>query len=133
MSLQNTIAISNGLSDFHKMVITVMKMSFKKQSATERHYWDCKYFEQAELKNNLNEKISEGISNYESFETTFIEVLSKHASLEKKFVRANDALYITKTLRKPVMHRSQIEKNISKLKLKPTSNYTKSIKNFVVS
>ena len=101
MSLQNTIAISNGLSDFHKMVITVMKMSFKKQSAIERHYWDCKYFEQTELKNNLNEKISEGISNYESFETTFIEVLSKHASLEKKFVMKRDSLMMLYTLQKP--------------------------------
>ena len=32
LSLENTIAISNGLSDFHKMVITVMKMSFKNHS-----------------------------------------------------------------------------------------------------
>ena len=30
LSFQNTIAVSNGFSDFHKMVITVMKMSFKK-------------------------------------------------------------------------------------------------------
>ena len=29
LSFQNTIAVSNGLSDFHKMVIIVMKMSFK--------------------------------------------------------------------------------------------------------
>ena len=31
MSFQYTIEVTNGLSDFHKMVITVMKMSFKKQ------------------------------------------------------------------------------------------------------
>ena len=29
LSFQNTIAISNGLSDSHKMVITVMKMPFE--------------------------------------------------------------------------------------------------------
>ena len=40
LSFQNTIAVSNGLSDFHKMVITVMKMSFKKHSPIERHYRD---------------------------------------------------------------------------------------------
>ena len=34
LSFQNTV-ISNGLSDFHKMVITVMKMSFKKHSPIE--------------------------------------------------------------------------------------------------
>ena len=103
LSFQNTIAVSNGLSDFHKMVITVMKMSFKKHSPIERHYRDYKYFDRTKFKNNLNEKLSEGISNYESFETTFIEVLNKHAPLRKKFLRANHAPYIIKTLRKAIM------------------------------
>ena len=97
LSFQNTIAVSNGLSDFHKMVITVMKMSFKKHSPRERHYRDYKYFDRTKFKNNLNEKLNEGTSNYESFETTFIEVLNKHAPLRKKFLRANHAPYITKT------------------------------------
>ena len=66
LSFQNTTAISNGLSDFHKMVIRVTKMSFKKQSPIERHHKDYKYFDQTRLKNNLNEKLSEGISHYES-------------------------------------------------------------------
>ena len=109
LSFQNTIAVSNGLSDFHKMVITVMKMSFKKHSPIERHYRDYKYFDRSKFKNNLNEKLSEGISNYESFETTFIEVLNKHAPLKKKLLRANHAPYITKTLRKAIMRRSQLE------------------------
>ena len=38
LSFQNTIAVSNGLPDLHKMVITVMKMLFKKHSPIERHY-----------------------------------------------------------------------------------------------
>ena len=42
LSFQNTIAFSNRLSNFHNMVITVMKMTFKKHSPIERHYrdWD---------------------------------------------------------------------------------------------
>ena len=32
LSFQNTVAVSNGLLDFHKMVITVMKMSFNLMS-----------------------------------------------------------------------------------------------------
>ena len=86
-----------------------MKMSFKKHSLTERHYRDYKYFDRTKFKNNLNKKLSEGISNYESLETTFIEVLNKHASLRKKFLRANHAPYITKTLRKSIMRRHQFE------------------------
>ena len=91
MSFQNTVAVSNGLSDFHEMVITVMKISLKKYSPIERHYRDYKYFDRSRFKNNLNEKLSEGISSYESFEATFIEVLNKHAPLRKKLLRAHHA------------------------------------------
>ena len=64
------------------MVITVMKMLFKKHSPIERHYRHYKYFDRTKFKNNLNEKLSEGISNYESFKTTFIELVKKYAPLE---------------------------------------------------
>ena len=90
-SFQNTKAVSNGLSDFHKMVVTVMKMSFKKHSSIERHYRDYRCFGRSKFKNNLNEKLSEGISNCDSFETTFIELLNKHVPLRKKLLRANHA------------------------------------------
>ena len=68
-------------------------------------YIYCKYFDQTKFENNLNEKLSEGISNYKSFETTFIQVLKEHVPLKNKFLRANHATYITKT----IMRRSQLE------------------------
>ena len=55
-----------------------MKISFKTHSPIERHYREGKYFDQIKFRNNLNEKLSEDISNYESFETTFTEVLIKY-------------------------------------------------------
>ena len=119
MSFQNTIAVPNGLSDFHKMVITV-----------QRHYRDYKHFDRTKFKNNLNEKLSEGISNYKSFETTFIEVLNKHAPLRKKLLRANHAPYITKTLRKAIMRRSQLETKYLKTKTQTDLKLYKKHKNF---
>ena len=112
------------------MVITVMKMSFKKHSPIERHNREYKYFDQTKFKNNLNEKLNKDIFNYESFETDFIEVLNKYASLRKKFLRANHAPYITKTLRKAVMDRSQLETKYLKTK---TQTNLKLCKTFVVS
>ena len=109
LSFQNTITVSNGLSDFHDMVITDMKISFKKHTSIERYYRDYKCFNRTKFKSNLNEKLSEDISNYESFETTLIEVLNKHPPLRKKFLTPNHAPYITKTLRKVIRHRSQLE------------------------
>ena len=116
LNFQNTIAFTNGLSDFHKVVTTVMKMSFKKHSPIERHCRCYKYFDQTKFKNNLNQKLSEGIPNYDSFETTFIEVLNKHAPLKEKLLRANHAPYITKTLGKATMCRSQLETKCLKSK-----------------
>ena len=129
LSFQNTIAVSNGLSDFHKLVITVMKMSFKKHSLIERHYRDHKYFDQRKFENNLNEKLSEGISKYESFETSFIEVLNKHDPLRKKFLRTSHAPYIKKTLRKATMRRSQLETKYLKTKTQTDLKLYKKHKN----
>ena len=83
LSFQYKIAFSDGLSNFLKMLIRVIKMLFK----------------------NLK-KLREAISNYESFEITFIEVLNKHAPLREKLLRANLVPYITKILRKAIMCRS---------------------------
>ena len=83
LSFQNTIAVSIGLSDFHKMVIIAIKMSFKKHSPTERDYRDYKYFDQTKFENNRNEKLNAAISNYQSLETFFIELLNKYALLRK--------------------------------------------------
>ena len=129
-SFQNKIAVTNRLSDFHIMIITVMKMSFKKHSPTKRHYRDYKCFDRTKFKNNLKEKLNEGISNYESFETTFIEVLNKHAPLKKKLLRANHAPYITKTLRKAIMRRSQLETKYLKTKTQTDLKLYKKHKNF---
>ena len=107
-----------------------MKMSFEKHSPTEKRYRDYKYFDRSKFKNNLNEKLSEGISNYESFETTFIEVLNRHAPLRKKLLRANHAPYITKTLRKVIMRRSQLETKYLQTKPQTDLKLYKTHKNF---
>ena len=42
--------------------------------------------------------------NLESF---FVEVLDRHAPKKQKYIRANNSDYITKALRKEIMHRSR--------------------------
>ena len=112
------------------MVITVMKMSFKKHSPVERHCRDYKYFDRTKFKNNLNEKLSESISNYESFETTFNVVLNKHALLRKKLLRAYQAPYVPKILRKAIMRRSQLQTKCLKTKTQTDLKLYKKHKNF---
>ena len=45
-SFQNTRTIFTALSDFHKMVITVMKITFHKNPPKEIYYRDYKNFDQ---------------------------------------------------------------------------------------
>ena len=40
LNFWNDIAVSNWISDFHKMIVAVMEMALKKNSHIERHYWD---------------------------------------------------------------------------------------------
>ena len=130
LRFQNTVAVSNGLSDFHKMVIAVMKMSFKRHSPIERHYRNYKYINQTNLKNNLIKKLSEGISKYESYATTFIEMLNKYALLRKKLLRFNHPPYITKALMKAIMCTSQLETKYFKTKTHTTLKLYKKYENF---
>ena len=60
----------------------------------------------------------------------FIEVLNKHAPLRKKLLRTNHAPYITKTLRKAIMRRSQLETKYLKSKTQTDLELYKNHKNF---
>ena len=60
-------------------------------------------------------------------------MLNKHAPLKKKYLRANHAPYITKSLRKAIMRRSQLETKYFKTKAQTNLKLYKKHKNFVVS
>ena len=108
-SFQNTCTVTTGLSDFHKMVITMTKMTFHKNPPKEIYYRDYKKLDQNLFREELAEKLYGCDSCYDTFEEIFISVLNKHAPLKKKFLRANHAPYMTKTLRKAIMRRSQLQ------------------------
>ena len=108
-SFQNTCTVTTGLSAFHKMVITVTKMTFHKNPPKEIYYRDYKKFDQDLFREELAEKLYGCDSCYDTFEEIFINVLNKYAPLKKKFLGANHAPYMTKTLRKAIMRRSQLQ------------------------
>ena len=85
-SFQNNQAIETGLSDHHKMTITVLKSFFQKQAPVEINYRDYKLFDKSlfhiELENMLSDQDANGMS-YELFESTFMELLNKHAPMNE--------------------------------------------------
>ena len=115
--MQQTTTVETGLSDFHKMVVTVLKTTFPKQGPTVINYRNYKNFTETVFRNDLREelrRIEPSDLNYSSFETTFDKVLIKHAPIKKKYVRANDKPFITRALRKAVMLRTRLRNRYNK-------------------
>ena len=125
-SFQNTIGVSTGISDFHKMVLTSMKTTFPKAVPKEIVYRDMKNFDKKAFKRDLKENLKKADStNYALFEEIFENVLDKHAPKKKKIQRANHKPYVTKAMRKAIMKRSELA---TKYRTRPTEENKKAFK-----
>ena len=96
-SFQNTIAVTTGLSDFHKMTVTVLKNNFCKPKPKTVYYRCYKTFYSNVFRKELKEALI-GVSNYLEFLTIYLRILDIHAPMKMKSVRANKAPYMTKAL-----------------------------------
>ena len=109
-SFQKTTTVSTGLSDFHKMIVTVMRTTFPKSLPKVVTYRDFSKYNPNEFGRELRIKLDlENYRTYESFQNVFMTTLNLHAPQKKKTVRANHKPYVTKKMRKAIMLRSQLE------------------------
>jgi hypothetical protein len=117
-SFQHSDVIETGLSDFHKMTITVLKTYFQKQSPVRIKYRNYKKFDDTSFRNELLKKLDtinlEHIT-YDDFHTAFMSTLENHAPLKEKLVRANNAPFMNKELSKAIMKRSQLRNMYNKV------------------
>ena len=112
------------------MVVSVLKSEVPKGKSKEIFYRNYKNFDNSNFKAELRSVIElNQICDYNNFENVFLRVLEKHAPL-KKLVRANEAPYITKTLRKAIMRRSQLENKYRKQRARENKTLYKKQKNF---
>ena len=111
-SFQNTKAISTGLSDFHKMIVNVLKQTSQRSSPKELVCTDYTNSDRLTFKRELEKKLNQQINECQHFE----QVLNMHAPIKRKFLRANHVPYLTKTLRKAIMKRSELENKYVKNK-----------------
>ena len=110
LSFQITKTVSTGFSDFHKLVLTVLKTSIVKNKPRETQYINYKYFDSRNFNRDLKEEFSrEYIDSCSKFGEMFLKVLNRHAPLKKKMLRANHTPSVFKPLRKAIMKRSSLE------------------------
>ena len=109
-SFQDTQVIETGLSDFHKMNITVLKMFFSKQKHETAFFRNYKKFDNSAFREALNrELLKYDLNNieYDTFQEIIVSLLNVYAPLKKKYLRANHASFVTKELRKAIMLRTR--------------------------
>ena len=133
-SAQSFQGTTTGLSDFHKMAITVMKTTFPKAKPKVVQYPDYKNFNLQNFRQDLRDKILHGglINTYGTLEDIFMITLNNHAPQKSKVLRANDKPFMTKALRKAIMRRSALKNKFYKTgspdigrAYKTQRNYTK--------
>ena len=114
-NFQNSKVIETGLSDHHKLVITVMKSLVKKRAPVVIKYRDFKKYNasafHAELYYALRQ-INHSDIDYGLFEVIFIGILDKEAPLKEKLVRANTGTFINRELSKAFVTRSRLRNKV---------------------
>ena len=128
-SFQNSCAIETGLSDFHKLVVTVMKTTYKKSQPKKISYRSYKYFNNESFTEELIQIEANGNNCYESFKnftSSCNVILNKHAPQKKKYVRGNQLPFMNKTLSKAIMQRSRLRNLFLKKRTEENrNNYVK--------
>ena len=134
-SFQDSTVVERGLSDFHKMCVTVMKMYHCKQRLSVITYRKFKNFSNIEFMKDLEEHLTkfEHFNNIPSnlFKETVNTILEKHAPTKKKYVRANQAPF--KTLSKEIMKRSRLRNKFLNTKSDIDRKVYNKQRNYVVS
>ena len=103
--------IFTGLSDFHKLVLSVFKTTFTKSKPKKIIYRNYRKFNQSNFNQDLHNQLSsEQPKDYAFFENIFLTIFEEHAALKKKLLHANHAPYVTKARWKGIMKRSYFEK-----------------------
>ena len=102
-----------GLSDFHLMTLTILRCNYIKCKPKILTYRCFKYFGMVVFRQELTHAYSGVVNNitYDDFEGKYITILNNHAPLKQRCIRGNDQQFMTKTMRKAIMCRTQL-KNI---------------------
>ena len=135
-SFQNSSVFETGLSDFHKLTITVVKQYFPKLKPKVVNYRDYRNFRNNEFRAELdNEMLKHDLGNmeYQHFLNIFIEILNNYAPMKQKYLRANHGRFMTKDLHQAIMKRSRLSNKFLRDRTDISREEYKSQRNLCVS
>ena len=106
-SFQSTSVMETGLSNFHRMTISILKKHFRKLPPKVIGCRDFKNFENEKFMNSLQSALinqnGDCVKNPDLFFNICHEVLNKHAPRKKNYIRENNIPFMTKALSKAIM------------------------------
>ena len=112
-SFKHSCVIETGLSDFHRMIVTVMKATFEKLQPRVVYCRDYKYFENYRFRADLLSELSK--ANIEENEEGLSDLLSTckiildlHAPRKQKYARGNHIPFMNRGLSKDIMTRTRL-------------------------
>ena len=101
LSFQYTETVTTGLSDFHKLVLAVLKNAISKNKPGEIHCRNYKKFDSLKFNVDLENAFThEKIESYIKFDKAFMKVLNRHAPFKNKIQRASHYHIFLKRLEK---------------------------------
>ena len=118
-SFESTCTIERGLSDFHKLVVTVLNEKHERMPPKVIQYRNYRKFDYAIFNNNLpkqTKNLNFSKLDFATIRKIFMEILDKFAPLKKKYIRANHSKFVTKELSKAIMLRSKLRNQFLKTK-----------------
>ena len=127
-SFQNSKVVETGISDFHKLTITVLKTKFKRYPPSVISYRDFSSYCPNVFREELHSILSFDLSyiDNDTFTQIVVELLDKHCPIKLKYLRGNDSPFMTKDLRKAIMHRSKLRNKVNRLEtVEAFDNYRK--------
>ena len=115
-SFNNTCSFETGLSDYHRLIYSVMKTTFKSEELKKLIYCYYSNFSSECFKDDFMSIICQEKHDYSDFEKKFIATFNKHASKKIKIFRGNQKPHISFTLPlcKAIMKISQLKNKANK-------------------
>ena len=109
-SFQNSMVVETGLSDFHKMTVTVMKKLFKKKDPIKIVYHDKRKFDAVKFREKVRTMLSnKGKMNVNDLQSILVKTYLEEAPLKTKILRGNNAAFMDRELSKAFMKRAQLK------------------------
>ena len=118
-SLQNSCTFKAGLSDLHKMTLTVLKSFFAKQKPWVLNYHNYKFFNNTLSGDQVLNKLRKSYlqindKGLKHFKETCLSVANTIALLKSMFIRTYQATFINKEIQRGVMVRWKLRKKFLK-------------------